>query len=105
VLVGMIAILKFLVLNVVGPGFIEKHGDAPKTTLVWRGVGHGQKLNAEFTPILRGYMGTDYKENSLIKGQVETDRLFEENLAGLDDHTTWTITYDHSTGVLSIDRK
>jgi len=40
----------------------------------------------------------------LIKGQVQTDRLFEENLAGLDDHTTWAITYDHSTGVLSIDR-
>ncbi|KAG1808910.1 uncharacterized protein BJ212DRAFT_1579795 [Suillus subaureus] len=89
----------------IGVGFIEKDGDAPKTTLVWRDVGHGQRLNAEFTPILRGYIGTDYKENSLIKGQVETDRLFEENLAALADHTTWVITYDVSTGVLSIDKK
>ncbi|KAG1884354.1 hypothetical protein F4604DRAFT_204992 [Suillus subluteus] len=89
----------------IGVGFVEKEGDAPKTTLVWRGVGHGQKLNAEFTPILRGYVGTGYKENSLIEGQVETERLFEENLAALDDHTTWVITYDPSTLGLSIDRK
>ncbi|KAG2029946.1 hypothetical protein BDR03DRAFT_975278 [Suillus americanus] len=89
----------------IGVGFIEKKGNAPKTALVWRGVGHGQKLNAEFTPVLRGYIGTDYQENSLIKGQVETDRLFEENLAALDEHTTWAITYDPSTGVLSIDGK
>ncbi|KAG2034038.1 hypothetical protein BDR03DRAFT_966049 [Suillus americanus] len=89
----------------IGVGFIEKKGDAPKTTLVWRGVGHGQKLNAEFTPVLRGYIGTNYQENSLIKGQVETDRLFEENLAALDDHTTWVITYDPPTGVLSINSK
>ncbi|KAG1742157.1 hypothetical protein EDB19DRAFT_1907625 [Suillus lakei] len=89
----------------IGVGFIETDGDAPKTTLVWRGVGHGQKLNAEFTPTLRGYIGTDYKENSLIKGQVQTDRLFEQNLATLEEHTTWTITYDPTTGVLSIDRK
>ena len=76
----------------------------PKTALVWRGVGHAQKLNAEFTPILRGYIGTDYQENSLIKGQVETDRLFEQDLAALDDNTTWNITYEPSTGVFSIDQ-
>ncbi|KAG1844490.1 hypothetical protein F4604DRAFT_1979216 [Suillus subluteus] len=89
----------------IGVGFIEKEGDAPKTTLVWRDVARGQKLNSEFTPVLRGYIGTDYQENCLIKGQVETDRLFEENLAALDDQTTWAITYDFSTGVFSIDRK
>ncbi|KAG1859586.1 hypothetical protein DFJ58DRAFT_726299 [Suillus subalutaceus] len=89
----------------IGVGFIEKEGDAPKTTLVWRDVAHGQKLNSEFAPVLRGYIGTDYQENCLIKGQVETDRLFEQNLAALGDHTTWAITYDPSTGVVSIDAK
>ncbi|KAG2154328.1 uncharacterized protein EDB93DRAFT_1269715 [Suillus bovinus] len=88
----------------IGVGFIEQDGAMPKTALVWRGVGHAQKLNAEFTPILRGYIGTDYQENSLIKGQVETDRLFEQDLAALDDNTTWNITYEPSTGVFSIDQ-
>ncbi|KAG2125427.1 hypothetical protein DEU56DRAFT_570006 [Suillus clintonianus] len=89
----------------IGVGFIEKAGEAPKTTLVWRGVGHGQKLNAQFTPVLRGYIGTQYKENSLIKGQIETDCLFEQDLAKLEDSTTWIITYDSPTGVISIDKK
>lgn len=62
-------------------------------------------MDTQFTPILRGYIVADYEENSLIKGQVEFDRSFEQNLADLEDETTWEITYDHSTGATSIDKK
>ncbi|KAG2362075.1 hypothetical protein BDR07DRAFT_1074614 [Suillus spraguei] len=89
----------------IGVGFIEKEGGVPKTTLVWSGIGHGHKVDTQFTPILRGYIVADYEENSLIKGQVEFDRSFEQNLADLEDETTWEITYDHSTGATSIDKK
>ncbi|KAG2157684.1 uncharacterized protein EDB93DRAFT_1325913 [Suillus bovinus] len=86
----------------IGIGFIEKEGGKPRTVLVWHGLGHGHKVNVEFTPVLRGYIGTDYKDNCLIKGQIETDRLFEQDLTALEDDTTWTITYDSSTKVFSI---
>ncbi|KAG1742173.1 hypothetical protein EDB19DRAFT_1907639 [Suillus lakei] len=89
----------------IGVGLIEKDGEVPQTALVWRGVEPEGKLIPEFTPILRGYIGTDYKQDSLIRGQVETDRLFEQNLDILEDHTTWVITYDPSIGVVSIDQK
>ncbi|KAG2034047.1 hypothetical protein BDR03DRAFT_1001792 [Suillus americanus] len=89
----------------IGVGFIAREGDAPKTTLVWRGVEYGQKLNAEFTPVLRGYIGTGYHENGLIPGQVVADRLFREDLDHLEDRTTWVVKYDTSTGVVSINRK
>ncbi|KAG2143604.1 hypothetical protein DEU56DRAFT_979295 [Suillus clintonianus] len=90
----------------IGVGFIVREGEAAKTTLVWRGVEHGQKLNAQFTPILRGYIGTQYKENSLIKGQIETKYcVFKQDLAKLEDNSTWVIKYDSLTGVISIDRK
>lgn len=89
----------------IGVGFVEKEGGVAKTALVWSGVGHGHKVDTQFAPILRGYVGADYKENSLLKGQVEVDRTFEQNLADLEDQTTWEITYDVSTGVISIDKK
>lgn len=89
----------------IGVGFVEKEGKDPKTALVWRGVGDQERLNVQFTPTLRGYIGTNYKENSLIKDQIETNRLFEENLAHLEENTSWVITYDHASGSFSIDRK
>ncbi|KAG1808909.1 uncharacterized protein BJ212DRAFT_1381404 [Suillus subaureus] len=92
--------------NIQCVGFIVKDGDAPKTTLVWRGVGHGQKLNVEFIPRLRGYIAADpYKEDGLIKRPVDSDRLFDEDLTALDKHTTWAITYDETAGVFSIDEE
>ncbi|KAG2154310.1 uncharacterized protein EDB93DRAFT_1269708 [Suillus bovinus] len=52
----------------IGFGFIGRDGDRAKTALVWLGVGHEQKVNVGvFQPVLRGYNGTGYKENSLIK--------------------------------------
>ncbi|KAG1742158.1 hypothetical protein EDB19DRAFT_675476 [Suillus lakei] len=90
----------------IGVGFIETDGEAPKTTLVWRGVRHEQKLNVEFIPILRGYIGTDYKEDSLIKGPIKSDHLFfDRDLTTLNKHTTWVITYDKTTRVFSIDEE
>jgi len=89
-----------------GPGFIEKEGDAPKTALVWRGVGHGQKLNMEFIPCLRGYIDTNpCREDRLIKGMIDRDRLFDEDFTTLDEHTTWVITRDKASGVFSIDEE
>ncbi|KAG2034046.1 hypothetical protein BDR03DRAFT_966062 [Suillus americanus] len=90
----------------IGVGFIEKEGDAPKTTLVWRGVGHGQKLNMEFIPRLRGYIDRDpYREDGLIKSPITSDLLFDEDLAALYKHTTWVITYDKNSGEFSIDEE
>ncbi|KAG1742164.1 hypothetical protein EDB19DRAFT_1907633 [Suillus lakei] len=90
----------------IGIGFIEEDGDAPKTTLVWRGVGHEQKLDVKFVPHLRGYIDSAlYRKDGLIKSPIESDRLFDEDLTALDKHTTWVITYDQINGVFSIDEE
>ncbi|KAG2132155.1 uncharacterized protein EDB93DRAFT_1255340 [Suillus bovinus] len=90
----------------IGVGFIERDGGMPKTALVWRGIGHGQTLNAEFKPVLRGYINTDlYREDDLIKRAIQHDRLFDKDLTALDRRTTWVITYDKSQGVFSIDEE
>ncbi|KAG2138695.1 uncharacterized protein EDB93DRAFT_1106270 [Suillus bovinus] len=89
----------------IGFGSITVDWNTANTALVWLGVGQGQTVNVEeFKPILRGYICTDFKENTLIKSPIETDRLFEQNLAALEDNTTWNITYDPATGVFSIDQ-
>jgi len=60
----------------------------------------------EFIPRLRGYIDTDpYQEDGLIKGLIDSDRLFDEDLTTLARHTTWVITYDKSIGVFSIDEE
>ncbi|KAG2029945.1 hypothetical protein BDR03DRAFT_224608 [Suillus americanus] len=90
----------------IGVGFIVKQGDAPKTTLVWRGVEHGQKLNVEFIPRLRGYIDTcPHREDDLIKDPIMSERLFDEDLTTLEGHTTWVIKYDKTTQVFSVDEE
>ncbi|KAG2154309.1 uncharacterized protein EDB93DRAFT_1248508 [Suillus bovinus] len=90
----------------IGLGFIEREGDEPKTALVWHGVEHGQTLNVEFVPRLRGYVNAcPYQLGSLLEGPIQSGRLFDQDLSTLDKHTTWVVTYDEPTGVFRIDEE
>ncbi|KAG2130963.1 uncharacterized protein EDB93DRAFT_1102451 [Suillus bovinus] len=86
--------------------FIEQEGDVPTSALVWHGVEHGQTLNVEFVPRLRGYINAcTYRQNGLIKGPIHSSCLFDQDLSTLDKHTTWVVTYDETARSFRIDEE
>ncbi|KAG2132146.1 uncharacterized protein EDB93DRAFT_1255332 [Suillus bovinus] len=90
----------------IGVGFIEQEGDVPTSALVWHGVEHGQTLNVEFVPRLRGYINAcTYRQNGLIKGPIHSSCLFDQDLSTLDKHTTWVVTYDETARSFRIDEE
>jgi hypothetical protein len=60
-------------------------------------------VQAEFTPILGGYMTSDYQENQILKGQISTSRLFGQDLVQLAPDTNWLVTYNMGSGVYKIE--
>ena len=62
----------------------------------------GSQVQVKFTPVLRGYITTDYQENAVVRGQILADRLFDEDLVNLEPVTNWRITYNKGSGVYSI---
>ena len=88
----------------IGIGFIPQQGADAITSLLWQGVGSGYKLNAEFTPVMRGYIGTGYQANAVIRGQISSGEVFKQDLAGLPENTNWKLDWDPATGRFSIER-
>ncbi|KAG8777030.1 hypothetical protein FRC12_000571 [Ceratobasidium sp. 428] len=91
-------------------GFVKGDGIDQRfePTLVWTGVGYvfvdispqvithlskafSAKLNitAQFTPVLRAYVTRDYQASQLLRGEVETDTIWEQNINELNDVTGW----------------
>ncbi|KAG8719088.1 hypothetical protein FRC08_003706 [Ceratobasidium sp. 394] len=71
-------------------------------TLIFRGVGAGSTLTAQFTPVLQAYVTRDYQVSQLLRGEMETDRIWETNLDEIDEVTSWAFREDDSTGEFSI---
>jgi len=88
----------------IGIGFFERTDRAPSQILVFEDVGAGSSVQAEFTPILRAYITTDYKENAILRGQISTPVLFTENLVNLPENTDWMLTYNPGSGAYRVER-
>jgi hypothetical protein len=55
-------------------------------------------VTAEFTPTLTAYVVTNYQQNQILRGAIQSPAIWSQNLAGLDTTTTWTFSKDIATG-------
>ena len=62
----------------------------------------GSVAQAEFTPILRGYIVSGFKENEILKIRIKSQVLFKQNLVHLKPVTNWKINYNPGTGEYEI---
>ncbi|KAG9096234.1 hypothetical protein FS749_008865 [Ceratobasidium sp. UAMH 11750] len=87
-------------------GFVKGDGIGQRyePTLVWTGVGSKSNITAQFTPILTAYVTRDYKESQLLRGEVETDAIWSQNINEIDDVTGWNFLEDDSNGSFIIER-
>lgn len=63
----------------------------PSTVLVFKEVGHTLSVQAEFTPRLSAYVTSNYQETEVIRGEISSPVIWEENLAQLGQTTHWEI--------------
>ena len=64
----------------------------------------GSTLHFGFNYILRGYVTSDYQEGEILRGQVNSPIIFQEDITKLEEVTHWKITCDPSSGVYAIQR-
>ncbi|KAG1864409.1 hypothetical protein F4604DRAFT_1024389 [Suillus subluteus] len=85
-------------------GFLNKGDLMPTPALYFDEVGDGSHVTAQFTPILRVYITSDYQETAIIRGAIETPVIWSQDLSGLAEHTNWNLTRDGVTGRYKIVR-
>ncbi|KAG1742123.1 hypothetical protein EDB19DRAFT_1702133 [Suillus lakei] len=83
-------------------GFMNAGDLMPKPALYFKEVGDGSHVTAEFTPVLRAYITSDYQETAIIRGAIDTPAIWSQNLAALPEHTTWTLKRDAASGHYSV---
>ncbi|KAF8600681.1 hypothetical protein BDV93DRAFT_525265 [Ceratobasidium sp. AG-I] len=85
-------------------GFVKGEGidQRYEPTLIWTGVGAGSNISAQFTPTLTAYITRDYKTSQMLRGEVETDAIWTQNLNELDDVTGWNLIEDEESGQFTI---
>ncbi|KAG0698264.1 hypothetical protein DFH29DRAFT_834877 [Suillus ampliporus] len=79
-------------------GFLNRGELMPVPALCFKDVGDGSNVTAEFTPVLRAYITSDYQETAVLQGAIETPVIWEQNLGALAENTTWNLKRDPSTG-------
>jgi len=75
-------------------GFHAEKALLPTPMLYFDEVGDASKVTAQFTPNLRAYVTSDYQETEILRGEVGTPMLWDEDLAALPETTTWNLTLD-----------
>ncbi|GJJ06267.1 hypothetical protein Clacol_000458 [Clathrus columnatus] len=75
-------------------GFNSGNSYPPTTTLYFNGVGSGYNVTAQFTPFLRAYIISDYQENQILRGAIQSPSIWGRDLAELDTTTSLTLSYD-----------
>ncbi|KAF9233336.1 hypothetical protein BU15DRAFT_80228 [Melanogaster broomeanus] len=78
----------------------EKPGDAIPV-LLHRHVGNGSHVKAQFSPVLRVHIASEYREGQILKREIGTP-IWEQDLSGLEDETTWRLRYIEQSGVYTI---
>jgi len=88
----------------IGVGFFERADRAPAQILVFENVGAGSSAQFEFTPILRAYVTSDFKESAVLRAQMSSPVLFQENLVNLPENTDWMLIYNKNSGIYKVER-
>jgi hypothetical protein len=55
-------------------------------------------VTVKFTPILRAYITSDYRETDIIQSAMDTSAIWTEDLTALSEDTTFNLTRDSNTG-------
>ena len=55
-------------------------------------------MTAEFTPTLTAYIVTNYQQNQILRGAIQSPAIWSQDLAALAPSTTWTFSKDPTTG-------
>ncbi|KAG2358943.1 hypothetical protein BDR07DRAFT_1611620 [Suillus spraguei] len=79
-------------------GFISPGDLMPKPVLYFSDVGDGSHVTARFTPVLRLYVTSGYREIAIIRAAIDTPAIWSQDLTGLDESATWTLRRDAATG-------
>jgi len=79
----------------IGIGFVLK--DEIEPGIVWKQVASQDTLVVELTPKLRIYANRDYKETEILRGQIVTDPLFDNNLMHIMPDTHYTVSIPNPT--------
>ncbi|KAF9222755.1 hypothetical protein BS17DRAFT_783346 [Gyrodon lividus] len=69
--------------------------------LLRKNVGHGSSFSAQFTPVLRVYIASEYRQGQTLKTPIGTP-IWEKDLSGLEEETTWNLKYTEESGVYTI---
>lgn len=80
-------------------GFMTE-GDCymPTPALYFNDVGDNSHVTVKFTPILRAYITSDYRETDIIQSAMDTSAIWTEDLTALSEDTTFNLTRDSNTG-------
>ncbi|KAG6380461.1 hypothetical protein JVT61DRAFT_8604 [Boletus reticuloceps] len=103
-------------------GFLPPEAFAPVTVNVWKGLGYlisfsserestnlqtyraSESIQTNFQPVLRAYITSQYNEAQIVRGEIATPIIFEQNLAALDDITVWDLRFNAASGRFSMTR-
>ncbi|QRV85490.1 hypothetical protein RhiJN_27564 [Ceratobasidium sp. AG-Ba] len=66
--------------------------------LLWTGVGAGASISTQFTPVVSAYVTSGYRESQYLRGEVETDAIWTQDINLLDDVTSWYFKEDGESG-------
>ncbi|QRV84652.1 hypothetical protein RhiJN_26717 [Ceratobasidium sp. AG-Ba] len=83
-------------------GFVKGDGIDQRfdPVLLWTGVGAKSNITAQFTPKLSVYV----TQSQYLRGEVETDAIWTQDLNLLDDVTSWNFEEDGESGSFRIEK-
>ncbi|KAF8232867.1 hypothetical protein L208DRAFT_915782 [Tricholoma matsutake] len=84
--------------EVIGVGFYTQESELEPSTALTYDVGRNSNITVEFSPVLSAYVTSNYRENEMIKGGIQSPVLWREDLGQLGSHTNWRLQRRPSTG-------
>ncbi|PPQ73472.1 hypothetical protein CVT26_010171 [Gymnopilus dilepis] len=90
------AVNKTKSIQAIGIGFDNGKSFPPPTTLLFEGVGADSSVTAEFTPSLAAYVVSDYKQNEVLRGAIQSPVIWKQDIALLGQDSSFALTRDAS---------
>jgi len=69
-------------------------GSDPTPVLYWNDVGDESNVTAKFTPRLKVYVYSDYQENAVIRGAIQSPAIWTQDISRLGENIELTLTRD-----------
>ncbi|KAF9237979.1 hypothetical protein BU15DRAFT_75589 [Melanogaster broomeanus] len=70
----------------------------PTPVLYFDSVASDTIASAQFAPRLRAYTTSNYEETQILRSQVSSSVIWDQNLAELDESSTWALSHNLMTG-------